>query len=62
MQGQGLEMRMTVKLRVQNPNDAPVNYKGAALEMGVQGKTLATGVTNSPGTVPGFGEAIMPCP
>ena len=62
LQGQGLEMRMTVKLRVQNPNDAPVNYRGAALEMGVQGKTLATGVTNSTGTVPGFGEAIVAVP
>ena len=62
LQGQGLEMRMTVKLRVQNPNDAPVNYKGAALEMGVQGKTLASGVTNSTGTIPGFGEAIIAVP
>ena len=62
LQGQGLEMRMSVKLRVQNPNDAPVNYKGAALEMGVQGKTLATGVTNTTGTIPGFGEAIISVP
>jgi LEA14-like dessication related protein len=62
LQGQGLEMRMTVKLRVQNPNDAAVNYKGAALEMGVQGKTLATGVTNSTGTIPGYGEAIIAVP
>ena len=62
LKGEGLEMRMNVKLRVQNPNDAPVNYKGVAVEMDVQGKTFATGVSNSAGTVPGFGEAIIAVP
>jgi LEA14-like dessication related protein len=62
LQGEGLEMRMNVKLRVQNPNDAPVNYKGVAVEMDVQGKTFATGVANSAGTVPGFGETIIAVP
>jgi LEA14-like dessication related protein len=62
LRGQGLEMRMTVKLRVQNPNDASLNYKGAALEMDVQGKTLATGVTNASGSIPGFGETIIAVP
>src|SRR5262245_43914380 len=28
MQGQGMELRMLVKLRVQNPNDAPVDFNG----------------------------------
>jgi len=31
LEGQGLEMRMAVKLRVQNPNDSAVDYDGAAL-------------------------------
>ena len=62
LQGQGLELRMAVKLRVQNPNDAPLDYKGVAVEMNVQGKTLATGVTNEAGTVPGFGEAVIAVP
>ncbi len=26
--GQGLEMRFSLKLRVQNPNDAPIEYDG----------------------------------
>jgi len=60
--GEGLELRMSVKLRVQNPNDAPLDYKGVAVEMNVQGKTLASGVTNEPGTVPGFGEAVIAVP
>ncbi len=55
-------MRMTVKLRAQNTNDAPVDYKGVAVEMDVQGKTFATGVTNAAGTVPGFGEAVIAVP
>jgi hypothetical protein len=34
LQGQGLELRMNVRLRVQNPNDSPVDYDGEAVEMG----------------------------
>ena len=62
LQGQGLELRMNVKLRVQNPNDAPVDYNGVALEMDVQGKTFATGVADISGTVPRFGEAVVTIP
>jgi hypothetical protein len=62
LQGQGLELRMNVKLRVQNPNDAPVSYDGVALEMAVQGKTFATGVTDASGEIPRFGEAVIAVP
>jgi len=31
LQGEGLELRMSVKLRVQNPNDAPLDYRGVAV-------------------------------
>ena len=57
-----MELRFTVKLRVQNPNDAPIEYRGVALTMDVQGKTLASGVTDSSGTVPRFGEAVIDGP
>jgi LEA14-like dessication related protein len=60
--GQGLELRMLVKLRVQNPNDAPVDYNGLAVEMAVQGKTFATGVADARGNVPRFGETIIEIP
>ena len=53
---------MLVRLRVQNPNDAPVEYNGVALEMNVQGKTFATGVSDASGTVPRFGEAVITVP
>jgi len=62
MQGEGMELRLMVKLRVQNPNDAPIDYRGVALTMDVQGKTLASGVSDSSGTVPRFGEAVIGVP
>ena len=62
LQGQGLEMRMNIKLRVQNPNDAPVDYNGVALQMNVQGKTFASGVSDAAGTVPRFGETVITVP
>jgi LEA14-like dessication related protein len=57
-----MELRLLVKLRVQNPNDAPVDYNGVALEMDVQGKTFATGVSDAAGTVPRFGESVIAVP
>jgi len=60
--GQGMELRMLVKLRVQNPNDTPVDFDGASLQMQVQGKTFATGVSDVAGTVPRFGETVVAVP
>ncbi len=62
LQGQGLELRMLVKLRVQNPNDAPIDYDGVYVKLDVQGKTFATGVSDARGSVPRFGEAIVSVP
>lgn len=62
LQGEGMELRLQVKLRVQNPNDTPIDYRGVALTMDVQGKTFASGVSDSSGTVPGFGEAVIAVP
>ena len=62
LQGEGMELRMLVKLRVQNPNDAPIDYNGVAVEMNVQGKTFATGVVDAHGTVPRFGESVIEVP
>ena len=60
--GQGLELRMMVKLRVQNPNDAAVEYNGVAVDMEVQGKSFASGVSSETGSVPRFGEAVVSVP
>ena len=59
---QGMELRMLVKLRVQNPNDAPIDYNGVELEILVEGKTFATGVSDASGSVPRFGEAVITVP
>jgi LEA14-like dessication related protein len=62
LQGQGMELRLLLKLRVQNPNDAPVDYNGVAVEMDVLGKTFGTGVSDAHGSVPRFGESIIEVP
>jgi LEA14-like dessication related protein len=62
MQGEGLELRMMVKLRVQNPNDAQVDFDGAYVKLVVQDKTFATGVSDARGSVPRFGETVVAVP
>jgi LEA14-like dessication related protein len=60
--GEGMELRMLVKLRVQNPNPTPIEFTGAYVELDVQDKTFATGVSGEGGTVPAFGEAVVAVP
>ena len=62
LQGQGMELRLMVKLRVQNPNDAQIDYNGVALTMDVQGKSFASGVSDETGSVPRFGESVISVP
>ncbi|MFO1401901.1 MAG: LEA type 2 family protein [Steroidobacteraceae bacterium] len=61
--GEGLELRMLVKLRVQNPNDAPFLGDGAQL----CNSTCSTGrsrdgVGDAHGSVPRFGESVIAVP
>ena len=60
--GEGLEMRMLVKLRVQNPNDAALDFNGVALHLDVAGKSFASGVSDATGSVPRFGETLVSVP
>lgn len=60
--GEGMELRLLVKLRVQNPNDAPVEFDGVALDLDVQGRSFASGVSAETGVVPRFGEAVVAVP
>lgn len=62
LQGAGLELRMLVKLRIQNPNDLPLDFNGVSVTMYVQGKRFATGVSDAGGSIPRFGEAIVNIP
>ena len=62
LQGEGLELRLTVRVRVQNPNDTPIEYSGVALNLDLNGRKLATGVADVMGTVPRYGEAVLDIP
>ena len=60
--GQGMEVRMAVKLRLQNPNEQPVQFDGAALTLEVRGMDFASGVSDASGSVPRFGETVITVP
>jgi len=60
--GQGLEVRMAVKLRLQNPNETAIDYTGVALDLDVNGKLLASGVSDQQGTIGRFSEGILVVP
>lgn len=60
--GEGLELRMAVKLRVQNPNDMALEYNGVALDLEINGRRLASGVSDERGSVPRFGETVLTVP
>ncbi len=60
--GEGMELRMRVKLRVQNPNDTPIDYDGLYVRLQLLGSTVATGVSDERGTIPRFGEALVSVP
>jgi LEA14-like dessication related protein len=62
LQGEGLELRMLVKLRVQNPNDAPIQYDGVYVDLDVQNRRFASGVSDAAGEVPRFGETVLSVP
>lgn len=59
---QGMEMRFAVVLRVQNPNDAAIDYDGLALQLDVNNQPLASGVSDQSGQVPRYGEALLRIP
>ncbi len=60
--GAGLEARFAVKLRVLNPNDAPVDFDGVFVELYVRGLELGAGATDAKGSVPRFGETLITVP
>lgn len=62
LKGAGLEMRLLVKLRIQNPSDRPLEFNGVSVRMDVQGKRFATGVSEATGRIPRFGETVVEVP
>ncbi|WP_085586042.1 MULTISPECIES: LEA type 2 family protein [unclassified Pseudomonas] len=59
---QELEMRFALKLRVQNPNETAIDYNGIALDLEVNGRPLASGVSDQSGSIPRFSEAVVSVP
>jgi LEA14-like dessication related protein len=59
---EGLEMRLAVRVRIQNPNDTVIDYSGAALDLALNGRRLASGVSDEIGTVPRYGETVLTIP
>jgi LEA14-like dessication related protein len=62
LQGEGLELRFMLRLRVQNPNDADLAYDGISVDLDLRGKRFASGVAPIKGQVPRFGEAVLNVP
>ncbi|MBC6622884.1 LEA type 2 family protein [Pseudomonas sp.] len=62
LQSQDLEVRFAVKLRVQNPNEAAIDYNGVALDLEVNGRPLASGVSDQAGSIPRFSETVLMVP
>jgi LEA14-like dessication related protein len=60
--GEGLEARFMLVLRVQNPNDNPIEFDGVALELQVNQQPLLSGVSAQRGQVPRYGEALLSVP
>ncbi len=60
--GEGMEVRLAVRLRLQNPNDSTIDYHGVALELDVNDRLLAAGVSDQQGTIEPFSETVLTVP
>ena len=60
--GEGMEMRFKVKLRVQNPNETAIDFDGLALDLDLNGRPFASGVSDRTGSVARFGETLIEIP
>jgi len=59
---EGLEVRFALKLRVQNPNESALMYDGMSVNLDLDGRGLASGVSNAAGEIPRFSEALLTVP
>ena len=60
--GQELGLRMAVKIRVQNPNETPVDFNGIALNLEVNDQPLAAGVSDQRGHIGRYEETVIVVP
>ncbi|QQZ44671.1 LEA type 2 family protein [Pseudomonas sp. SK3(2021)] len=59
---QDLEVRFAIKLRLQNPNETAIHYNGVALDLEVNGRPLASGVSDQSGSIGRFSEGVLVVP
>jgi LEA14-like dessication related protein len=57
LQSEGLEPRFRVGLRFQNPNNRDIEVEGINFDLDVNGRRLATGVSDEEFLLPKLGEA-----
>ena len=62
LESEGFELRLAIKLRVQNPRSLSLGYEGLSLELDVNGRPLASGVSPAKGEVPAYGEVVLTVP
>ena len=62
LSGEGFEVRLGLKLRIQNPNERAIDYQGISVTLNLRGSTLASGVSPEAGSLPGFGEKVIEVP
>jgi len=62
IQGQSMELRFVARLRVQNPNDAPIEFTGASVDLELRGQSVGTGVTSQRGSVARLSDTIIDVP
>lgn len=54
-----LEQRYRIGLRLENPNDHPINIRGLEFAVQVNGQDFASGVSNQGALLPELGEAVV---
>ena len=54
------EHRLRVDLRLRNPNNRSYEIDGLRFVLDVNGRRLATGLSNEPATLPRLGEVVVP--
>lgn len=52
------EQRFLVQLRIQNPNDFDLEIKAMVVDMDLNGKSFANGLSNKSVTIPRFGSEV----
>ncbi|HXJ78641.1 MAG TPA: LEA type 2 family protein [Candidatus Methylomirabilis sp.] len=60
--GEGMEARFLARIRVQNPNDVSIRYSGLSAELDLNGRSFASGVSDTTGEIPRFGDTVLELP